>query len=97
MRLLRTLARVAFICNICFLLTIAQRYIPNPPEGEIVSTILVLGYFLGAIVNILLNVTLLILLIFGRLRRAGIPTWLMIVNFLFFLGQIYFISISFHA
>jgi hypothetical protein len=96
MRLLRSLSRVAFICNICFLFTVLQRYLPHPPEGEVIQTILVMGFFLGAVVNILLNVPLIIMLIFGRLRRSGIPAWLLIVNFLFFLVQIYVISMSFH-
>ena len=104
MRLLRTLARVAFICNICFLLTIAQRYLPALPEdhfitklreGDVGSTILVLAFGVGAIVNILLNLVLLILAIIGRLRRTGIPVWLLVANFLIFIFQVYIFSIRF--
>jgi len=96
MRLLRSLSRVAFICNICFLITVLQRYLPHPPEGEVIQTIIAMGFFLGAIVNVLLHVPLIIMLLFGRLRRAGIPAWLMVVNFLFFIVQIYIITISIH-
>jgi hypothetical protein len=87
MRLLRLLSRVAFICNVCFLLASLVQYLPHPPEGEIISSIIVLGYFLSVIVNVLVNLSLLILFIFGKLKAAGIPVWLLIVNFLFFVVQ----------
>jgi hypothetical protein len=87
MRLLRLLSRVAFICNVCFLLASLVQYLPHPPEGEIISSIIVLGYFLSVIVNVLVNLTLLILFIFGKLKTAGVPVWLLIVNFLFFIVQ----------
>ncbi len=87
MRLLRLLSRVAFICNVCFLLASLVQYLPHPPEGEIISSIIVLGYFLSVIVNVLVNLSLLILFIFGKLKAAGIPAWLLIVNFLFFIVQ----------
>ncbi|MDP4151291.1 MAG: hypothetical protein Q8927_01925 [Bacteroidota bacterium] len=95
MRLLRSLSRVAFICNICFLITVLQRYLPHPLEGEVIQTILVMGFFLGAIVNILLHVPLIIMFLIGRIRRTGVPVWLLIVNFLFFIAQIYIMSISY--
>ena len=87
MRLLRLLSRVAFICNVCFVLASVVQYLPNPPEGEVISSIIVLGYFLSVIVNVLINLSLFILLIFGKLRKAMIPAWLLIVNFLFFVVQ----------
>jgi cytochrome bd-type quinol oxidase subunit 2 len=87
MRLLRLLSRVAFICNVCFVLTYGVSWLPNPPEGEVVSSIIVLGYFLAVIVNTLVNLCLIILLIFGRLKTNLIPLWLLIVNFIFFIIQ----------
>ena len=110
MGLLRTFSRLAFICNICFLLAVLLRYIPHPPEGELVSTIIVLGYFLAILVNIVVNLWLLVLLLFrgtrrrraaaeqqspleGGLRRRLPPRWLMIVNLLFFLVQLFILSI----
>ncbi len=88
MRLLRFLYRVAFICNICFLLAILVRYIPSPPEGHIVSTIIVLGFLLGILLNILANVWLLIAWL-AKATLSIIPRWLRIVNALFFIIQLY--------
>lgn len=95
MRLFRLLSRVAFICNVCFVLTSCVQYLPHPPEGDLISTIIVLGYFLAMTINVLLNLVLIIMWIFGKLPAARIPAWLLIVNFLFFILQSIFIIISF--
>jgi hypothetical protein len=94
MRLFRLLSRVAFICNICFLLTAFVLWLPNPPEGNLISTIIVLGYFLAIVINVLLNLSLLILFALGKLSAPRIPIWLLIVNFLFFIIQSILIIIS---
>ena len=88
MRVLRLLSRVAFICNICFLLASFIQWIPNPPEGEIISVIIVLGYLLSIFINALVNVWVLAALLTRRLRHGMIPTWLLIVNGLLFILQI---------
>jgi hypothetical protein len=93
MRLLRFLSRVAFICNVCFLVTSFIQWLPNPPEGELISTIIILGYVLSVLVNVLVNISVAMLLCFGRLRKAGISAWLLIVNFLFFVTQLVLILI----
>ena len=95
MRLFRLLSRVAFICNVCFVLTAFVQWLPHPPEGDLISTIVILGYFLAMLINILLNFSLIILWVFGKLAAAQIPIWLMIVNFLFFVLQSILIIISF--
>ena len=96
MRLLRFLSRVAFICNVCFLMASFIQWMPNPPEGPLVSMVILLGYVLSVIVNWVLNLTVLVLLLARRLRKAQIPAWLLIVNMLFFIIQIVVISISLH-
>ena len=88
MRLLRFLSRVAFICNICFLLAILVRYTPSPPEGHLISTIIVLGFLVGIILNILVNIWLLIAWI-AKGAMNIIPLWLRIGNGLFFVIQLY--------
>jgi len=88
MRVLRLLSRVAFICNICFLLASFIQWIPNPPEGELVSVVIVLGYLLSIFINAVVNVWMLIALLAGRLRKGMVPIWLLIVNALFFIVQI---------
>ncbi|HEY4061208.1 MAG TPA: hypothetical protein VGM30_04875 [Puia sp.] len=97
MQLLRLLSRVAFICNICFLLASFIQWLPNPPEGGWVSTVIVLGYMLSILVNVVVNCWLIGLLLLKRLRAAGIPLWLLIINFLFFILQlVLFISNQHH-
>jgi hypothetical protein len=49
---------------------------------------IVLGYLVSAVLNLLVNSALILLLLIGRLRRAGVPVWLLIVNFVFFIVQI---------
>jgi hypothetical protein len=94
MRLFRPLSRVAFICNICFLLASFVQQLPHPPEGEVVSLVIIIGYILSIVVNVLLNLSLGILLVFGKLKAANIPVWLQIVNFIFFVIQSVLIILS---
>ncbi|MBN9380395.1 MAG: hypothetical protein J0H74_06500 [Chitinophagaceae bacterium] len=87
MRLLRHLSRVAFICNICYLLASLVQYIPNPPEGEALSTIIVLGWLLSILVNFVVNGWLLVVWAF-RKGLLDIPRWLWIVNLIFLIVQL---------
>ena len=86
MRLLRFLSRVAFICNICFLLASLEQYLPKVPEGA-VSTIIVMGYLMGIVINILVNFTLLVVWAFKK-GALAVPAWLWIVNLIFLIIQL---------
>lgn len=88
MRLLQLLSRVAFICNICFLLASFVQWLPDPPEGGLVSMIIIMGYLLAILVNTLVNVWVMVLFLSRRLVNAAVPVWLLIVNFTFFTIQI---------
>jgi hypothetical protein len=46
------------------------------------------------VINLVINIVLLLLLLIGRLRRTGVPLWLLIVNFLFFTIQITLLIIN---
>jgi hypothetical protein len=94
MRLLRFFSRVAFICNICFLVASFAQWLPALPDNALTSDILVSGYFLSIIVNVLVNITVLILFLIRRLRTAAVPPWLLVVNLLFFVAQIFLIIIN---
>ena len=93
MRLVRFLSRVAFICNICFLVASFTQWLPALPEG-LASDIVVLGYLVAIIVNLIVNLIVLLLLPFGKLR--GVPVWLLIVNGLFFIAQIILFYLNQH-
>jgi hypothetical protein len=100
MQLVRFLSRVAFICNICFLATAFTQWLPWAPQlsnNGPTSTLIILGYFLSIIINILVNTTVIILFLFGRLRAAGIRTWLLIVNLIFFVIQIVLFITNYHS
>jgi len=88
MGLLRFFSRVAFICNICFVLTSLQRYGPAVLENNtITSTIIVLGWLMAVGVNVLVNLWALVAWSF-RKGKLQVPSWLLIVNFIFLLAQL---------
>jgi hypothetical protein len=94
MRPLRFLSRVAFICNICFLLSYLSRWLPALPDNALISDIIVLGYFVSLLLNLVINLMILLLFVAGRLRRMGIPVWLLIVNFVFFIVQLLILIVN---
>ena len=94
MRLVRFLSRVAFICNICFLVASFTQWLPALPDNALTSDIVILGYVVAIIVNLVVNSIVLILLPFGKLR--SVPVWLLIVNGLFFIAQIILLYLNHH-
>jgi len=94
MPLLRLLSRVAFICNICFLLASFVQWLPDPPEGGLVSMIIVLGYLLAILVNTVVNIWVVAALMVHRLKKGMVPTWLVITNFAFFVLQLLLLLIN---
>ena len=83
MRVLKLIARVAFICNICFLVASLILWLPRPPEGQVVSTVIVMGFLMGMPLNII---------VFGfavaRRWRVGIPIWVLTFNAVVFCLQL---------
>jgi hypothetical protein len=94
MQVLKLLVRVAFICNICFLLASMILWLPNPPEGHIVSTVIVMGYLMGLPANAIVFGWLLVLAAVGKRRTAPLPGWLIFFNLVIFCCQ--FISLTRH-
>lgn len=90
MRLLRFLSRLAFICNICFLLISLLQYLPAPPDNALIADIIILGYFGPIAVNFFVNLIVLILFALRRVWASGVPRWLLITNFVFFVIEIIF-------
>ena len=88
MRLIRFFSRVAFICNICFLAATFTQWLPALPDNALLSDIIILGYLVSVVINLLMNVVLILVSLTGRLRKTGVPVWLLIVNFVFFIVQI---------
>lgn len=80
--------KVAFIANICWLLTWGIKYYDMVPDGDLKSTIIITGLLIANTVNFFVNLATGILLL-GKRLPADIPRWLIIVNFLFLLPQFY--------
>jgi hypothetical protein len=79
MALLRMLNRAAFICNICFLLAIFLLRLKSPVNPGIASLIIVMGFVLSVILNIVVISSMLIL----RIRKkpmTSIPRLLIYLN-----------------
>ena len=89
---LRILFRLAFICNIFFIVcmimryTSAPQYIPQP----LIEFSIILGWF-APLINFINFVLALILL--SRIREKQIPLWLLYTNIICFIIQIYFFFI----
>jgi hypothetical protein len=94
MQVLKLLVRVAFICNICFLLASLILWLPSPPAGHIVSTVIVMGYLMGLPVNAIVFGWLLVLAAAGRRRAVALPIRVLAFNFIIFCLQ--FISLIQH-
>jgi hypothetical protein len=88
MRLLRFLSRVAFICNICFVLASVLRYLPETPDNPLIQDIITLGYIVAIALNLFINLIVIILFFLRRVWASGVPRWLLITNFIFFVIQI---------
>jgi hypothetical protein len=92
MRWLLFLSRIAFICNLFFILTILLQWRNIIGDERIASTIIIIGYFFAVfffspVVNLLYG--------FRLLRRkalfTSVPQWLVLTNFIFLLLQLQYI------
>jgi hypothetical protein len=89
---LRILFRLAFICNVFFIVCIIMRYTAAPQfiPQPLVELSIILGWF-APIINFINFVLVLIFL--SRIRKKLIPYWLLYTNIICFLIQIYFFFI----
>ena len=81
-------SRVAFLCNICFLVTFIIRYVPALKEGIFVSTIIVIGLVMSIVINIIVNLLYLLIIVADKPIRQYVPLWIVVINFLFFVLQV---------
>ena len=84
-------SRVAFICNVCFLIAFSIQMTDWIKNEDITSLVALIGYVLGFIVNPILNLSYLILFLFSRKRLRMVPSWLITANILFLVIQILYI------
>jgi len=82
-----------------FLVAVLLRMFPAANNGVAVSTAVIVGYFLVALFNPLVNLIYLVLLIRRKLF-ISLPRWLVMLNFIFLLLQlqyILFLNDTFHS
>lgn len=81
-------SRVTLICNLCFLLIWPLRGLPSLAETDLTSTIIILGYLMAVILNVLLNIILGWLFIRKKKIIPPIPGWLLFTNLAFLIAQL---------
>ena len=91
MRRVLFFSRVAFLCNICFLLAFSIQLTNWVKNEELKATIIMVGYVMGFIVNPLIVLTYLVIFVSVRKKLKLIPSWLLTANILFLVIQILYI------
>lgn len=84
-------SRVAFICNVCFVLVWVMRFYPVLEEGrpgDLVSLVLILGILIAFLLNLVVNGFILAFILQRKAIWKHFPRWLIITNFLFLFPQI---------
>jgi hypothetical protein len=91
MRWLLFLSRLAFICGIFLLISISIQIYDWARDQVTVSTILIIGYFMGFVILPLVNLCYLGVLIVKRRLAIFVPLWLVTANLFFLLILVLFI------
>jgi hypothetical protein len=86
MALLRVLSRSAFICNICFLISLVLLLIRDPAFPGLASLIIAMGFVLSVLLNIAVNICVVVLLV-RKKPLWEIPRFLLYANALFLVIQ----------
>jgi hypothetical protein len=73
-----------------------RQWILLPLDNQLASDIIVLGLLVSVVLNVIVNLVVLVLLFIGKLRAAAVPMWLLVVNLIFFIGQILLFYVNLH-
>ena len=60
----------------------------QPPAGDIISLVIVIGFVLSFIINMIVNISYGINLLLRKPIRNYIPTWLIVTNSLFLIPEL---------
>jgi hypothetical protein len=95
MRWLLFLSRLAFICNVFFLLAVSLQLTRWFHNQDAEALVIIIGYFLVALINPLANICSLFLFVNNKTKLSVVPRWLLISNFVFLILQlIYLINLN---
>jgi len=81
------LSRSAFICNICFLISLVLLLIRDPVSPGLASLIIAMGFVLSILLNVVVNISVAVVLLRKKPLRE-IPRFLLYANALFLVIQI---------
>src|SRR5215510_11523024 len=91
MRWLLKLSRLAFICNLFFLLAFSLQISGWIKNEQLISTIVIIGYVFGFLLNPLTNFCYLVFAVFSRSPLKIVPAWLIVANVLFLVIEAFYI------
>jgi hypothetical protein len=91
MRWLLFLSRLAFISGICILVWLILAMMKRESNEAFSSTVIIIGYVMGAILLPVTNICYLVLLLMKKKITESVPRWLIISNIIFLFVLIYYI------
>ena len=91
MRWILKLSRLAFICNIFFLLAFSLQLSSWIKNEQLTSTVVLIGYVMGFLLNPVANISYLAFGIFSRKSLQIVPSWLIVANVLFLVIDAFYI------
>lgn len=92
--LLRFLSKVAFICNLIFLVVFSMHWLKGVSQWDqaLVSHLVITGYFVATAATLIVNLWTLILLL--SRKAVDIPKWLQVANALFLVLQMLYFQFT---
>ncbi|HET9747046.1 MAG TPA: hypothetical protein VFP97_15120 [Chitinophagaceae bacterium] len=93
MRWLLFLSKLAFVCNLAFLVSFLFRVTDWLEYHDIKAYIIIIGWVLGVIFNPLVVLCYLLFFLFKRKALAVVPPWVLVVNTLFLFLQLVFLLV----
>ncbi len=85
------LSRVAFVCNLLFLVSFSLTIFNWIKDERLSSSIIISGYVLSVLFNPAVNLSYLIIFFVKRKSLAILPAWMMVMNILFLILQLVFL------
>ena len=84
------IARVSLICNFFFVICLLMRHTFISIPKNLDEFVIITGWTLSVIINFIFAICT---IVFLTKRQTGIPFWLIIINNVFFLFQIFYFLI----
>ena len=91
MRWLLFLSKLAFICNLAFLISFVLRFTNWLSSHDIKAYIVIIGWVLSIIFNPAVNIIYLFIFWIKRTSLTIVPVWLVVMNILFLFLQVIFL------